>query len=280
MVTETYRAFAARATDILTKAGCDSPAFEVRCMVEDFAGRVRQDDPVPADVLARLERAVAERAARRPLPYILGNWDFLNLTLAVGEGVLCPRPDTETLCETAAAWLNASGVASPRVLDLCAGTGCVGLGVASLTPAVRPTEVEWSPAALTYLRRNVERTGIPAAIVRADVLADPPASLSAGFDALLANPPYIPSGDLPGLMPEVRCEPAMALDGGADGLRFYRAIVAKWKPLVRQGGLIAFEIGQDQEGDVAALLTANGVSPLPFVRDLAGIIRVVAGTVQ
>ena len=276
----TYQEWFSRSVDRLTKAGCDSPAFEIRCILEDFAGKRHPDGTaVSPAVLDRLEQAVAARESRRPLQYILGNWDFLHLTLTVGEGVLVPRPDTEVLCETVADWLSANGVECPRVLDVCAGSGCVGLGIASLVDRTAVTAVELSDAALPFLRTNAQNSGLDCTVVQADVLQQPPAEIGNAFDVLVANPPYIPTADLNGLMPEVRQEPQMALDGGEDGLLFYRRITEKWLPLVRKGGLVAFEIGQDQHDDVAAILTAAGVRVMPFVPDLGGILRVVCGEI-
>ncbi len=273
----TYREWITRSIDRLTKAGCDSPAFEVRCIVEDLAClRPRMDEEIPAKLLERLDCAIEQRAARRPLQYILGNWDFLRLTLKVGEGVLIPRPDTEILCETAVKFLTDRQIDHPRVLDLCAGSGCVGLGIASLYDGAAVTEIEWSEQALPYLHQNVTDSGVDATVMRADVLTDPPADLGT-FDVLVSNPPYIPTADLPSLMPEVRCEPSMALDGGEDGLVFYRAIAEKWLPLLKAGGLLAVEIGQGQETDVAAIFEAAGLENIAITPDLAGILRVVSG---
>lgn len=234
------------------------------------------EEPVPVDVAKRLERAVDERAARRPLQYILGNWDFLHLTLKVGEGVLVPRPDTEILCETVVDFLRRQSAPHPQVLDLCAGSGCVGLGIASLYDGTTVTEVEWSDEALPFLRANVAESGLAATVIKADVLSAPPASLGP-FDVVVSNPPYIPTADLPDLMPEVQHEPAMALDGGEDGLAFYRAIVTHWLPLLKEGGLLAVEIGQGQETDVAAIWEAAGLRNITVTPDLSGILRVVSG---
>ncbi len=276
----TYREWTNRSVDRLTKAGCDSPAFEIQCLLEDLAGVRHADDAaIPVDVLERLEQAVDAREHRRPLQYILGNWDFLHLTLQVGDGVLIPRPDTEILCETAANWLRAQNVERPRVLDLCAGSGCVGLGIASFVPSTSVTAVEYSDAALTFLRKNIKTTGYDCTMIQADVLATPPTSISGRFDMLVANPPYIPTGNLPDLMPEVQQEPRMALDGGADGLLFYRRIAEHWVPLVRPGGFVAVEIGQGQHDDVASILTQAGVKVHPFIPDLSGILRVVCGEI-
>lgn len=272
-----------QSTQVLQKAGCDSPAFDARCLLESCGGMPRgylplwRDREMPEASRRAVAGAVRQRAEGRPLQYILGEWDFLGLTLEVGEGVLIPRPDTELLCETAAAYLQKRYNGAPvRVLDLCAGSGCVGLGTASLYPEARVTAVELSEAAFSYLTRNCCR--YPSCRVtpaRGDVLADA-AAFGAGWQAILSNPPYIPSQEIPALSREVRREPAMALDGG-DGLVFYRAIAEKWIPLLDEGGLCAAEVGAGQAEPVAALWAAAGLRETEIYTDLAGIGRVVAG---
>ncbi len=272
------RAWWQAATARLTAAGCEDGGFDVRCLLEDFGGLPRGHQPdeglLTADQLAELNGLLFRREAGEPLQYLLGQWDFLSLTLKVGPGVLIPRPDTELLCEVAAERLGDTA----RVLDLCAGTGCVGLGVCSLKPGVRVETVELSEEALPYLRANVARYPAYAVTVRqGDVLAGPGA-IAPGVDAILSNPPYIPTGDLPGLMREVQWEPAMALDGAGDGLLFYRAIAEKWVPLLKSGGLCAVEVGIGQAEDVAALFASAGLIRPQIFTDLGGVQRVVLAT--
>lgn len=262
----------------LEAAGCADAAFDAVCLLEDFAGlphgHVPDETPLTPAQQDVLEQALEQRAAGRPLQYILGKWDFLTLTLEVGEGVLIPRPDTEILCEAAADRLTA--VPHPRVLDLCAGSGCVGLGLCSLCPGAAVTAVELSEEALPYLRKNVARYPAYAVTVRqADVLTDAPEFPDGGYDAILSNPPYIPTGDLPRLMPEVRREPRMALDGDVDGLRFYRVIAAQWRRKLAPGGFCAVEVGVGQAAAVADIFTAAGMTDIRIFRDLGGVERVV-----
>ena len=276
----TRRQWLTTAVAALTAAGCEDGAFDARCLLEDLGGLPRggaaDDTPLTVSQAEALDTALTQRSAGRPLQYILGQWDFLALTLRVGEGVLIPRPDTELLCETAARRLQ--GKSAPRVLDLCAGTGCVGLGVASLTPGAAVTAVELSGDALPYLRENVRRyPALDVTVRQGDVLADWDA-YPAGWDAILSNPPYLPTGDLPGLQREVRREPRMALDGSADGLRFYRVIAEQWCRKLAPGGFCAVEVGIGQAADVAALFAAASLKDIEIVPDLAGIPRVVLGT--
>ena len=275
----TKKEWLAHATARLAAAGCEDAAFDARCLLEDLGGLPRGtaagDWPLTAEGKCVLAQALEQRANGRPLQYILGEWEFLSLTLQVGEGVLIPRPDTECLCELAAARL--AGVTSPQVLDLCAGSGCVGLGVASLCPTAAVTAVELSDEALPYLRENIARYPAFAVTARqANVLTDW-AAFEDGYDAILSNPPYIPTAHLAGLMREVQHEPRMALDGDEDGLRFYRVIAAEWSRKLKKGGFCAVEVGFDQAAQVAALFREAGLREVEIHRDLAGVQRVVCG---
>ena len=275
----TRREWYTYAVSRLTDSGCEDAAFDAKCLLEDFGGLARghapDEQPLDREQTAALTRALNERAAGRPLQYILGEWEFLTLTLAVGEGVLIPRADTECLCEETARRL--AGADAPRVLDLCAGSGCVGLGIASLCSTAQVTAVELSDKALPFLRENVARYPQYAVTVKkADVLQETDA-FDGEFDAIVSNPPYIPNADLDGLMREVQHEPRMALDGDTDGLIFYRAIADNWLKKLTIGGVCAVEVGIGQASDVAALFTAAGLSDVRIIRDLAGVERVVSG---
>ena len=265
------------ATTRLTEAGCEDAAFDARCLLEDLGGMHRghaaDDTLLTAAQETALNTALTQRADGRPLQYILGEWEFLALTLKVGEGVLIPRPETELLCEVAAEQLKDK--TNPRVLDLCAGSGCVGLGVASLHADALVTEVELSDAALPYLQANVLRYPDYAVTVRqADVLTDF-AAFDGPFDAIVSNPPYIPTADLPALQREVQQEPEMALDGDADGLKFYRTIAEHWCEKLADGGFVAVEVGIGQAEDVAALFSTQGLENTAIFTDLGGVQRVV-----
>lgn len=273
----TRRGWLADATARLVAAGCEDAAFDARCLLEDLGGMPRgsaaDDTPLTDAQITVLDNALAQRAAGRPLQYILGEWEFLTLTLKVGEGVLIPRPDTELLCEAAAERLQT--VPAPRVLDLCAGSGCVGLGVASLKADATVTAVELSDAALGYLRQNVARYPAYAVTIRqADVLTDYD-TFAGDYDAILSNPPYIPTADLATLQREVQHEPRMALDGTADGLAFYRVIAEHWCEKLSENGFCAVEVGIGQAADVAALFAAAGLANTEILRDLGGVERVV-----
>ena len=272
----TRRDWLTAATARLTAAGCEDAAFDARCLLEDLGGLPRgqraDDTPLTEAQEAALTAALTQRAEGRPLQYILGQWEFLTLTLKVGEGVLIPRPDTELLCEAAAERLG--GVAAPRVLDLCAGSGCVGLGVCSLVPDATVTAVELSDDALPYLKENVAAYPYAVTVRQADVLTDY-GDFGGPYDAILSNPPYIPTADLAGLQREVQHEPSMALDGADDGLLFYRTIAEHWCDKLAENGFVAVETGIGQAADVAALFAACGLENTEVLTDLGGVERVV-----
>jgi len=210
---------------------------------------------------------VRRRAAGEPLQYLLGQWEFFGLPFAVGPGVLIPRPETELLVTLALDFLR--GQPEPAVLDLCAGTGCVGLSIARHCPNARVYLLELSGEAMPYLTQNA--AGVPNAhVARDDIFR--PKRMDYQAQVILCNPPYIPTGELAGLSEEVRREPAMALDGGADGLRFYRALAEIWRSRVVPGGMLAVECGEGQAEDIAALFAGR----TEILRDFQDIARIVA----
>ena len=248
--------------EALEQADVPDAAFDARELYRLAVGKDPRLDisPLTAEEAASLAALTARRAGREPLQYIAGQWDFLDFTLAVGPGVLCPRADTEVVCEAAVKLLQASGNPTPTVLDLCAGTGCLGLGIKRFVPGARVTCWEKSPEALAYLRRNAWQAlpGAEVAVREGDVLTDwqtlPPESA----DLIVSNPPYLTGAEMQALMPETAREPAMALDGGADGLVFYRCLTGPWKQVLRPGGWLVLEIGYEQREAVLALGADNG----------------------
>ena len=267
----------------LQAAGCPDADYDARVLYTLAAGTghdPRLDrDPLPAGTAARLEQLAARRAGREPLQYIAGEWDFLDFTLKVGPGVLCPRADTEVVCEAAVALLRSMGAPTPRVLDLCAGTGCLGLGVKRFVPGARVTCVEKSPAAFAYLRENAARALAPRGLTVEAALADAmdyAAGCPAGsVDLVVSNPPYLTKAEMAALQPETAREPALALAGGADGLDFYRALANACLRCVRPGGWLVFEIGWRQQRAVEDIGTAAGWQNIAARRDYGGNPRVV-----
>ena len=271
----------------LREAGVEGAQLEARELLCHAAGKNREQfyrdmalyapDPVEEKMAALVER----RLAGEPVAYLIGEWEFYGLTLDVTPDVLIPRMDTEVLAERAILLARAAGEGA-RVLDLCAGSGCVGLAVAANVPTCRVVLADVSEAALKICKGNVRRNELNARVtcVQADALQKPDAALW-DFDVIACNPPYIPTGDLAGLDVSVRdYEPRSALDGGADGLDFYRAITARWGSALRLGGSLLFEVGINQAMDVAALLEGSGFEDIQSTQDTQGIPRVVEGVVN
>ncbi|MGH7421332.1 MAG: peptide chain release factor N(5)-glutamine methyltransferase, partial [Candidatus Rokuibacteriota bacterium] len=223
-------------------------------------------------------RALIERRARRePLQYLLGWEDFHGLRLAVGPDVLVPRPETEGLVEWAVEVL--AGLPEPVLADLGTGSGAIACAVARAIPAAEVLAVELAAGALAVASRNVRELGLSARVrLLAGDLFAPLGSLSASLDLVVANPPYLPSAVIASLPPEVsRHEPRAALDGGPDGLGVIRRIVAGAPPVLKPGGWLLLEIGEEQAGPLASLMAAEGFAGIRARRDLNGVERYVGG---
>ena len=268
----------------LRAADSGDPTLEARELVAFACGKTKEEllrDGrlyVTPEVEARVRALVQRHLDGEPTAYLIGEWEFYGLPLDISRDVLIPRPDTEVLAGLAIDFVKTQGEC--RVLDLCAGSGCVGLAVASQCPGSRVVLGELSEGALRICRQNIRRNGLSGRVVpmHMDALAPPPAQLGE-FRCLVSNPPYIPAGDIPGLDPSVRdFEPHMALDGGEDGLDFYRNLAGEWKNALSVGGKIFLEVGIGQADDVLRLLRTQGFGDLEITKDLNGIPRVVHGT--
>lgn len=227
---------------------------------------------------AQVRRLVERRMAGEPVAYLIGEWEFYGLPLDISQDVLIPRTDTEVLAEQAIAYIQTLGEC--RVLDLCAGSGCVGLAIASQAPQARVVLGEIDDSALKICRQNIRRNSLSARVmpIQMDAREKPARSLGE-FQCIVSNPPYIPTGDIAGLEASVRdYEPHMALDGGADGMDFYRSIVEQWKEALTPGGRIYFEVGIGQADAVLRLMRSQGFGDLQVVKDRNSIPRVVLGT--
>lgn len=268
----------------LRAADSGDPTLEARELVAFACGKTKEEllrDGrlyVTPEVEARVRALVQRHLDGEPTAYLIGEWEFYGLPLDISRDVLIPRPDTEVLAGLAIDFVKTQGAC--RVLDLCAGSGCIGLAVASQCPESRVVLGELSEGALRVCRQNIRRNGLSGRVVpmQLDALAAPPAQLGE-FRCLVSNPPYIPAGDIPGLDPSVRdFEPHMALDGGEDGLDFYRNLAGEWKNALSVGGKIFLEVGIGQADDVLRLLRTQGFGDLEITKDLNGIPRVVHGT--
>ena len=256
----------------LTAAGCPDADFDAGELFRLVTGQDARlaDRPLTAEQAAKLEALTARRATREPLQYLCGSWPFLDFELAVGPGVLCPRADTEVVAEAAAQML--AGVQAPKVLDLCAGTGCLGLGVKRFCPEADVTCVEKSPEAFRYLKKNAVsalKQGTARA-VEGDLFHYWQGLPEGKLDLIVSNPPYLTAAEMQQLQPEVAREPAMALEAGEDGLVFYRALAEHYQNALRPGGALALEIGWQQREAVTALLAANGWVDIACRKDYGG----------
>ena len=268
----------------LHRAGIQAATLEARELVCFAAGKTREQFVrdgrlyVPQDVEEQARALMQRRIAGEPLAYLIGEWEFYGLPLDISEQVLIPRSDTEVLAGEAIRWLQTQQDA--RVLDLCAGSGCVGLAVASQVHACRVVLGEKSEAALRICRQNIRRSGLLGRVtpMPADAL-EPPTRQLGEFDCIVCNPPYIPTQDIETLDVSVRdYEPHMALDGGEDGLEFYRAISENWREALHPGARLYFEVGIGQADSVLRIMRRQGFGELEIVPDTAGIPRVVYGT--
>ena len=214
----------------------------------------------PAALMPRLEELVSRRKSGEPLQYILGKWEFMGLPFYTRPCALIPRQDTETLCE------EALSIGGKTLLDLCCGTGCIGVSLAKLG-GFEVTFGDISPDCLALARENAAINGVPGSFVLTDMFGN----ISGSYDMICVNPPYIPTSELASLQAEVKREPRLALDGGADGLDFYRRISRDYAAHLNPGGTLLMEIGAGQAADVAEMF-----SKAEIIKDICGIERVVA----
>lgn len=254
----------------------DLVAFALDLSDEEFAAK-RNQYIFDKDV-QKIEELKALRYSGVPLQHITGRWEFYGLPMEVTTETLIPRPDTETLVEVAIELLKDRS--KGRVLDLCCGTGCVGLAVLkNVSEGITGVLADLSEPALEVARRNVVHNSLSHRTLTYQVDALEEASPLLGkFHMILCNPPYIPTADIMTLDIEVQKEPHMALDGGKDGLDFYRAVCRNFAPALNKGGVLAFEVGLGQFEDVIAIMEEAGYQNVQFRCDLAGIERVVWGT--
>ena len=244
----------------------------------EFAGHIsraeyllRRMEKMPKEVYIRYEELLRERGKRIPLQHLTGEQEFMGLSFTVNDRVLIPRQDTELLAEEALKRLRPGA----RVLDLCTGSGCIAISLKKIRPDLDVTASDLSGQALEIARENAKRLRADVDFVQSDLLEE----LSGTFDMIVSNPPYIPTKTIDTLMEEVRFhDPKMALDGGADGLFFYRRIIAESKSHLTRGGWLIFEIGHDQGETVSHMMMEGSYTGVRVIKDLSGLDRVVVGT--
>lgn len=258
------------ALNCLNKNGIDEAEFKSLCLVCSLAGISNSEFALhKGDSFdeVKLTEPLLDLLAGKPLQYIIGAWDFYDSTFEVGEGVLIPRPETEELVDLAIA--AAGDYDNPVIYDLCAGSGCIGISIAKAAPSATVYCVEKSREAIAYLYKNAK--GVDnVRVILGDITK--PLDLNAA-DIIVSNPPYIKTADLADLQSEVQFEPKMALDGGDDGLMFYRAINKIAETNLKSGGTILLEIGNDQGEDVPKVLT--NISNIEVIKDIYGNDRMI-----
>jgi len=266
-----------RAREVLTESGCPDPHIDSRWIAEDTLGLSRAElhfesaRSLTPDILGLLEERLRQRADGVPVQYILRSAYFMGLKFHVDSRVLIPRQDTETLVESVIVAMQQFH--EPTLLDMCTGSGAIGLSVKSLVPSATVTLTDISRDALDVARHNAHELGVDAAFRQGDLFR---AVGSEKFDVIASNPPYIPREDLAHLQREVRQEPMLALDGGEDGLDLYRRIAAEAGEHLNPGGFIYLEVGIGEAEQVLALITQNiQCAQAGAINDLNGIPRVV-----
>lgn len=270
----TIRQILAKATSALREADVPDAAYDAQAMLAHLLRenvlnmRIDSGRELSADVIARYEAMLARRAAREPMQYILGETSFMGLDLHVAPGVLIPRQDTEILCEEA---IRRLGVTGRRVLDIGTGSGALAIAIALFAALAEVTAVDVSDDALAIARENAQRLGAQVEFLKSDCFS---ALADQRFDLIVSNPPYISAEEMKGLMPEVLCEPELALYGGEDGLSFYRRITREAPKYLNPGGFLLFEIGWKQREAVEALMREHIGEPFAL-RDYGDNWRVV-----
>ena len=263
---------------ILSEAEIEAPELEARLLIEGVTGMNRasqianSNSEISGEIQEKLISMAQKRAEHLPLQYILGKWSFMGFEFKVGEGVLIPRDDTEVLVGLCLDYLKNSN--GKTALDLCAGSGVVSDALDKLANA-DVTAVELSDKAYNFLLENIKGTNIKPH--KGDIFECYRDFEAKSFDLIASNPPYIKTDEIETLQTEVGYEPKTALDGGADGLDFYRAIARRWTPLLKSGGAMAFELGEGQAEYVGGLMADHGYINIKTAKDLGGTDRAIIG---
>jgi len=266
------------AVELLVTAGVPDAEIDAWYLFEHVTGMNRASyflhdtDAMEEEHVKKLQDLTEKRAKRIPLQYITGSQEFMGYSFLVSPATLIPRQDTEVLVE------EVSRVAEEKqVLDLCTGTGCILLSLAKMCRLTAAVGTDISAEAIKTAKENALRLEADANFYCGDLFDAVPQGMR--FDIIVSNPPYIPSAVIESLMPEVKeHEPMSALDGDADGLKFYREIIKNANKFLTEQGMIYFEIGCEQGADVSALLSENGFQNIRVIKDLAGLDRVVCAT--
>ena len=277
----------------LSPLDIEDPAREAEILLHqglnmDLVEMYRDNPEISNDQTALIEEMIRRRAVHEPLQYITGSTGFLDLTISVGKGVLIPRPETELMAEIAIQKCNSaivqkcnSAIAQKsnsnklNILDLCTGSGCLALALAKNFPDALVCGIDISEAALGYAGKNAEANGIGnVEFLKGHLFS--PLGQNRAFDLIISNPPYIRKDEIRGLQPEIReWEPMNALDGGDDGLDFYREIIPAARERLKDNAILMFEVGFDGADEVAGIFKDSGYGRIQITKDYSGIKRIV-----
>lgn len=283
---KTYNDIYFSARTALRRCGIEAYNLEARLIVAHAAGKSSAELMrdlhlyTTSEVESKVREYIERRIAGEPVAYITGSWEFYGLPMIVTPDVLIPRMDTEVLVNTAKELLTGYKM-DAKVLDLCCGSGCITCAVGHEMPATKLVAVDISPSALEICRKNIalNRLSARAICMQADALSSPPMSIGQ-FDMIISNPPYIAIAEIDTLDSSVKDhEPLWALDGGEDGLRFYKSIIKHWKTTLRPYGMLLFEVGEGQAGAVSEMLQAASFRSVFTRKDTLGVDRVVVGII-
>lgn len=274
-VKETYN----KCKKILCENDFEGYDFEALCLIKAVTGFDRialishGDKELEKSQQEKLDLFISKRLEHIPLQYIIGSWSFMGFDFAVGDGVLIPRDDTEVVVNLCLDFL--SDRKDKRVIDLCAGSGAISVAISKLAKA-DVTAVELSDKAFYFLEKNIKETNVKA--FKGDILNCHKDFEDNKYDLIVSNPPYIKSEDIKTLQSEVQFEPVMALDGGKSGFDFYENIIENWSSKLKNGGALAFELGEEQSDYVFVLMKSKGFSNIHTELDFGGVQRAIIGT--
>ncbi|MCD8187697.1 MAG: peptide chain release factor N(5)-glutamine methyltransferase [Ruminococcus sp.] len=271
-----------RTQRLLEESSVDSLRFDTQCIFEFAFGIpfpqiiMDRQQLVPDELSKKISALAKKRSEGYPLQYLMKSWEFMGYEFRVGEGVLIPRPDTETLVTQVTDICRENKWDAPKIVDLCSGSGCIAISLKRLIPNADVYAVELSVTAVAYIRENAELNRVPIHIIRGDALREGTARLVGNADIIVCNPPYLTAEDMMRLQREVTYEPETALYGGRDGLDYYRKITPIWRSSLKDGGFLAYEFGYNQHEAVSGILAENGFEGISLRRDTAGITRTAA----
>lgn len=246
---------------IMEKNGVDSAYFDTKCIFEDFPNNE-----------SKILSLVKKRSEGYPLQYLLGQWEFYGYPFKVNENVLIPRADTELIIENVLEICRKNNLKSPKIADLCSGSGCIAITLKKQIPSAEVYAMEISEKAVEIIHSNAVLNNVEINILNDDVLNPKTENLPI-FDIIVSNPPYLTQQEMDTLQKEVTFEPSLALFGGADGLDFYRRMTSIWKNFLRKDGWLIYESGDGQHEDIKNILGKNNFYNITLSRDLNNIIR-------